>query len=395
MNSQKFIGIDVSKDSFTVAIFFPMENSLSSQTLSLDHQGLRKLTALIHPPSRLALESSGPYSSLLLGILQSQGFEPELINPLRIKRFSSSLSLRLTKTDPIDAKTIALFLASQPNPSPHLQPDPQRQGLALLARQVEALARQSAALKCQIRQLLHFLFPELPEKLHPFSQSVLHLLLHFPSAERVRKASHQALAESLRKATAGRGRRARLSVARFQDLARNSIGLSDPARESILQSLIRRLLSLEEEKRALARELIRRTKEYAPKAWEVLRSIPGVGELSAALIIAEVGDVSRFSQAKKLIAYAGLDPSVYVSGKTHRRSRISKRGSPHLRRILFIIAQQVVRRTRTFNTFYQRLRRRGKSYRQAMVAVAAKLLRVIYALLTKNVPFQDNYTPNS
>ena len=120
-----------------------------------------------------------------------------------------------------------------------------------------------------------------------------------------------------------------------------------------------------------------------------------MGEPSAATLIAEIGDISRFPGAKQLVAYAGLDPSVYESGKIRRRSRISKRGNPHLRRILFILAQHVVRRTRTFYAYFRRLRRKGKAYRQAMVAVAHKLLRVIYALLTKGSPFQDNYSPNS
>ena len=399
MSAQKFIGIDVSKDSFTAAIFLPEENSLSIHSFPLNHQGLHNFYNLINsnPSPIIALESSGPYSSLLLGNLQNQGFEPNLLNPLRIKKFASSFSLRPTKTDSVDAKHIALFLASscQPISSIQSQPDPQRQGLALLARHLESLSQQIAAIKCQIRQLLHFLFPELPDKINPFSKFALHLLLHYPSAQAVRKASPQAILETLKKATSKKGRRVHLSVARFKRLAENSIGLSDPARELLLRSLIRHLLSLQEEFRILSRHFIWQAKEYAPSAWKILLSIPGLGELSAAIIIAEIGDISRFPNAKKLVAYVGFDPSVYESGKTHRRSRISKRGNPHLRRILFIVAQQVVRRTQTFRSYYQRLRSRGKAYRQAMVAVAAKLLRVIYALLTRGTPFQDNYLPNS
>lgn len=393
MVPQKLVGIDVSKDSFTLAILSPEDGSFSTHTLSFSHKDLRRLPFLLNYPCRIAVESSGPYSTLLMGNLRKMGLRPLLINPLRIKRFSSSLSLRLTKTDPIDARTIALLLASDHNTAP--SPDPKRQSLAQLSRQVEALSQSIASLKNRIRQLLHTLFPELPNHINPFSKSVLHLLLAFPSAQALSRASEEAIARALRRAVPKRGRKLSLSPHQLKELARRSIGLSDPAREALLQSLIRQLLLLEEEKRLLSQELIRRARELAPCAWETLLTIPGMGELSAATLIAEIGDISRFPGAKQLVAYAGLDPSVYESGKIRRRSRISKRGNPHLRRILFILAQHVVRRTRTFYAYFRRLRRKGKAYRQAMVAVAHKLLRVIYALLTKGSPFQDNYSPNS
>jgi len=391
MVPQKLVGIDVSKDSFTLAILSPQDGSLSTHTLSFRHEDLVRLPSLLSSPCRIAVESSGPYSTLLMGNLSRLGFKPLLINPLRIKRFSSSLSLRLTKTDPIDARTIALFLASGQNTTP--SPDLKRQSLAELSRQVEALSQSIASLKNRIRQLLHTLFPELPRYINPFSKSALHLLLAFPSAQALSRATEEAIAQALKRVK--RGRRPSLSPHRLKELARQSIGLSDPAREALLQSLIRQLLLLEEEKRLLSQELVRHARELAPQAWEILLTIPGMGELSAATLIAEIGDISRFPGAKQLVAYAGLDPSVYESGKIRRRSRISKRGNPHLRRILFILAQHVVRRTQTFSTYFRRLRRKGKAYRQAMVAVAHKLLRVIYALLTKGSPFQDNYSPNS
>jgi len=260
---------------------------------------------------------------------------------------------------------------------------------------VEALSQSIASLKNRIRQLLHTLFPELPNHINPFSKSVLRLLLAFPSAQALSRASEEAISRALRRAVPKRGRKLSLSPRQLKELARRSIGLSDRAREALLQSLIRQLLLLEEEKRFLSQELIRWARELTPCAWETLLTIPGMGELSAATLIAEIGDISRFPGAKQLVAYAGLDPSVYESGKIRRRSRISKRGNSHLRRILFILAQHVVRRTRTFYAYFHRLRRKGKAYRQAMVAVAHKLLRVIYALLTKGSPFQDNYSPNS
>ena len=168
MAPQKPVGIDVSKDSFTLAILSPEDGSFSTHTLSFSHKDLRRLPLLLNSPCRIAVESGGPYSTLLMGNLRKMGLRPLLINPLRIKRFSSSLSLRLTKTDPIDARTIALFLASDHNTAP--SPDPKRQSLAELSRQVEALSQSIASLKNRIRQLLHTLFPELPNPSQPLLQ---------------------------------------------------------------------------------------------------------------------------------------------------------------------------------------------------------------------------------
>jgi transposase len=115
MALENLVGIDVSKDSFTLAILSPKDGSLSTHTLSFNHKDLRRLPSLLDSPCRIAVESSGPYSSLLLGNLRRLGFKPLLINPLLIKRFSSSLSLRLTKTDPIDEKNNC--------PLPRLRPE--------------------------------------------------------------------------------------------------------------------------------------------------------------------------------------------------------------------------------------------------------------------------------
>lgn len=229
-------------------------------------------------------------------------------------------------------RTIALFLASGQKTA--RSPDPNCQSLALLSRQVEALSQSIASLKNHIRQLLHTLFPELPKHINPFSKSTLHLLLAFPSAQALSLAPLESIAHVKKRVK--RGRRPSLSPHHLKELASQSIGLSDPAREALLQSLIRQLFLLEEEKRLLSQELFRQARESAPYVWEILLTIPGMGELSAATLIAEIGDISRFQGAKQLVAYAGLDPSVYESGKIRRRSRISKRGNPHLRRILFI-----------------------------------------------------------
>ncbi len=104
--------------------------------------------------------------------------------------------------------------------------------------------------------------------------------------------------------------------------------------------------------------------------------------------IAEVSDIRRFSSYKKLIGYAGIDPSVYESGRFRGRSKISKRGNKYLRRTIFLMAQKVVRHVEVFRQYYQVRMAKENSYRKAMICVSHKLLRTIYAMLKNRMKFQ-------
>jgi transposase len=120
---------------------------------------------------------------------------------------------------------------------------------------------------------------------------------------------------------------------------------------------------------------------------QLLQSIPGLGPITAARIQAEVGDVSRFSHAKQLIAYAGLDPSVHSSGNTTRMGRLTKRGSPHLRHALFIAASVARRYDPELKLVYDRKRSEGKAYTQAVTHIARLMVYRIYAVLSRGTVF--------
>ena len=162
-----------------------------------------------------------------------------------------------------------------------------------------------------------------------------------------------------------------------------------------MQSLIRRLLFLEAERKRLEQAILAYIQRLHQDAFRQLQQIPGMGPITTATLLAEIGDISRFPSAKHLVAYAGLDPSVHQSGRYRGRSRLSKRGSPHLRRILFLIAQHLVRTTRRFATAYHHYRQKGRSYKETLVIVARKILVVFYALLSRSVPFKDLPIPES
>lgn len=154
------------------------------------------------------------------------------------------------------------------------------------------------------------------------------------------------------------------------------------------------LSKIADEKDALAKEI----EEY-----HILQSIPGIGEKISATIISEVGEIERFNDAKKLVAFAGVDPSVYSSGKfTASVNRITKRGSCRLRHALYMAVQsglresrkkkttdEIIARNKRLREFYEKKREEGKPFRVAVIACVNKLLHWIYALLKSRTTFQD------
>ncbi|WP_175320828.1 transposase [Paenibacillus sp. HGF5] len=124
---------------------------------------------------------------------------------------------------------------------------------------------------------------------------------------------------------------------------------------------------------------------------ELIKSIPGVGNKLAAAIVAELGDASQFKDAKQLVAYAGLDPGIYSSGKfTATSNQITKRGSKRLRRALYLAVQCGIRRhaNRRISDYYDKKRKEGKPYKVVVIACANKLLHHIYAILSKSEPYK-------
>jgi len=218
----------------------------------------------------------------------------------------------------------------------------------------------------------------------------LDLLSSFPSAKAIQKASIDSLRAFFSKTT---GRKLKLTPETLKELANNSIAQYWPMKEKILIQTIKELRFLQQ----LLNEFDEMLKEYCKCASlnqdiEILTSIDGIGENSALYFLAEVGDISRFSTYKKLIAYCGLDPSVDESGKHKGESRISKRGNAHLRRIIWLMSVNVVRHNEYFKAYFQRKRSQGLVYKKAMMSVAHKLLRTIFAMMKKREKFHIDHT---
>ncbi|MCD6516768.1 MAG: IS110 family transposase [Candidatus Aminicenantes bacterium] len=381
-----FCGVDISKSSFHATLLNHQGESLFSLSFPMSSDGFQNFISSFssHCPNRdnllIGMESSSSYHLNLLSFLHAQNFNCTLINPILIFNFAK-LSLRKTKTDKRDSSTIAEFLKDKSHTltqqkSPLLQ-------LRALARERERISSDITALKNEIKRLLNILFPEILPLINPFTASSLNLLLAFPSKDAILNATAHQIQKVF---SPKKGRKPSASPHMLISAAECSIGLSSPIYENILKTKITLLITLQDQLKKTAKLLIQSCQQKAPTQMNILKSITGISDVTASHFLAEIEN-KHFSSYKKLIAYAGVDPSVYESGQSKIRGGISKRGNKCLRRVLYIMALSVIKRNHVFTEYFLKKRSEGKPFRMAMLAVIHKLIRTIHALLTKQIPF--------
>lgn len=378
-----FIGIDVAKDKHDCFITnSDGEVLFNAFTISNNKEGFdylyQKIQSVLVDSSKLkvGLEATGHYGYNLLGYLLDKGFPTYVINPLHTSLYRKSLSLRQTKTDKVDAKTIATMLMSDVNLQSYSDTSYHNEELKSLTRYRFAKVQDRAKLKTSVTRLVTILFPEL-EKLVPTLHlpSVYALLLGFPSAASIASSHLTRLTNILE--TASKGHYSKDTALMFRDAARNSIGSNMPAKSLELKHTIKRIQELNLE----VNEIENSIKSIMDKMNSPILSIPGISYRMGAMIIAEIGDFSRFSSPDKILAYAGLSPSTYQSGKRESAySHMEKRGSRYLRYALFNATIFVCRWDPTFAAYLAKKRSEGKHYYVAISHAAKKLVRVIYKL---------------
>ncbi len=391
MSYRVFVGIDVSKDSFSACALKKDLQPLFEASFPMDIKGFRKLMAMLSRLSKdsviIAKESSGCYHINLFAFLSKRGYNCVILNPLLVSRFAT-LNLRKTKTDRIDARTIATMLSILHEKLP--KNSFLSQEFKELAREREKIAQQIARVKNDIEKLSSTTFPELQRKTTIYTDSILRLLERFPSARTIKRAPIEEIEKIVR--PRGRGRKTSLSAEEIKTLAKDSIGQFFPARETILSQRVRELFFLKERLEETTAMLKTICEECAdPQDIRLLKSIKGIGDVTAMHLLAEMDGVERFGSHKKLIAYAGLDPTVYRSGKFEGKSRISKRGNRHLRRVIWLMGVAVARFNPYFRDYFLKKREKGLPYKKAILACTHKLLRVIYAMLTRKIPFSADH----
>jgi transposase len=384
------VGVDISKGSFSTAGLGADGHECFTGSYTMDREGFVKFLERItsHCPDLqevlVGMESTGCYQINLFSFLNAQGIRALVINPLLIANYAK-LSLRKTKTDKKDAKTIAKFLLDHEEGLSQLSLSEHLQDLRDLARERESVTQLLSATKVEIKRVLGTIFPELEYLGEVTTGVMLRLLQAYPSARRVRAAKPKALAKVLKHP--GGGHKPSFSAEDILQAARNSIATTSPAKEIILQGKIATLLHLQERLEEMTRLLTELCRKTRLEDFKILRSIKGVGPNTAASFLAEMGTVEDFPSFKKLIAFAGLDPSLHQSGKFVGQSKLSKRGNRHLRRVIYLMANSVVIKNAFFKAYYWKRKKEGLAPRKALFAVSHKLIRVIYAMLSQKTYF--------
>ena len=392
MEYRLYIGVDVSKESFTVCIKNPNGKTVFQGSFPQSLEGfqdfLNTVNNLSPEPVIVGMESTSIYYLNLFSFLLENGINTVIINPSVIKNFSK-LGIRDAKSDRKDASTIAEYLLYA---KPELSDKEKLSDLKLLSREKEKLSKELSHLKDEILRCLFNLFPELERNFNVFSKGMLNFLLKFPSARKIRRSKRKTVEYEFNKAFEGRGKKPSFTANDIIELANRSIGIDSVALEEILVTKINMLLTIEEEIDKFDKLISERIEEIQIDKIDIITSIPGIGKSLATSFICEVPEVEMFKDGKSLVAFVGVDPVVRQSGQYIGKHGISKKGNRHLRRIIYLMAINVIRFEGRFKEFYLRLRARGKSYMEAVIAVANKLLRTIYAMLIHRTYYSPNYS---
>jgi len=386
-----FCGIDISKDSFSVAI----KNGsfiLKDKLFSMNSSGFSRFENIISnlkPHLSIGMESTGIYHKNLFNFLKVRGYNTIEIDPYKMWRFFRFTNSKPSTTDKKSAKTIAQFLEFNKNnlKTDKNHPQNEKYSLRYFVREKERITHDIAKTKTEIKRILTLVFPEIEKTNSLFSKEILAILVKFPSANKIRNIS---LAEFTEQITpiSKKGRNGRLTSYNIYQLASSSIAFSYPLYEQLLKIKINRLLNLLEEKENISKLIEQVADRFFKREIEILTSIPGIGKESAIYFMAEIIDIKRFANKRKLVGFCGLDPVIKQSGNYKASFRISKRGNAHARRIAFIMAGSVKRNCPYFREYYLKKRKEGKSYTEAVIATSTKLLRTIYTLLLENRCFK-------
>ena len=406
------IGLDVAKGESQVQAYLDRrEPYKSSFKVAHTQDGLKCLhdflleverVSGVRPP--VVLEATGHYHTPVVQYFEERNYLIIIVNPLISYRAKSS-SLRKVKTDIIDAHHLCELYYKE-ELEPYKKRGIQLLDLRNLTRQHENLTNIYVQTKLQFQAILDQVFPEYRGVFGDLYSAVsLLTLVEFPTSNDVLTAEEQDVSNKIHELC--KNRSYSWAEARSQKLI--DAAKRNPFQNTLYQShiltmemYIKVLLEYQKHLSSLEKEIDASAKEI--EEYKIIQSIPGIGEKIAATIISEIGEIDRFNHPKKLVAFAGIDPSIFESGRFKGTvNRITKRGSSRLRHALFMAVKCAIRDSRKMKTtdeviprnkkmraFYDKKREEGKPYKVAVIACANKLLHWIYALLRTNSTFVDN-----
>lgn len=397
------LSIDVSKSKSVATLFKRYQESLtkpfsfshSPRDMSRLTERLIKLECETGKRPHVVMEATGNYSKPISAYFQDAGYKVIVLNPLQTHA-EKKKSVRKVKTDPIDTNRIAQvyylnqFTEAKPLEEHILE-------LQNLCRQYDGFNTLYTETQLRFRSVLDLLFPKFESVFaHLCSPTALSILSSFPSPTAILSASRDQIIECLKPAKKSKSwyelKTDELILAAQESLPFNRAQQSNIR---VLRMYINLLVSQQNVLTDIRAQMVFWA-NFSPD-YPLLRSIPGVGEATATTILAEIGDIKRFPSSKQLVAFAGIDPSVFQSGKfKSSHNKISKRGSPYLRKALYqATVAGISNRTGgplnpILRDFYVRKLNEGKPAKVAIIATANKMLRMIYGILSSQRPFSGS-----
>lgn len=394
-------GIDVSKASSEVAIVINGEK-IHGYTMPNDTIGFTRLLddlKTVQKPE-IIFEATGVYSRRLQAFLEENGYAYTQLNPLEAKKQLDSLRVR--KTDKIDAETLAIsqFVL---NRKPTYIQEEVYQELRDLSRFYQNLTEDIVRTKNRLHKVLQVTFPEMENILStPTREQYWNLVMTFPYKDFVLELSKDEPLEGIRQSTSKRisDKRVAYLAQKLAALANQSycaVKKNSPILEEI-RYYAKELLRLSEQRQAVLEQMVELAQPLPE--YEILLSIPGIAETTATSMIGELGDIRRFQSANQINAFIGIDLRHYESGNFLAKEHITKRGNPYARKILFKCIHNIAAASHTnhchIEDFYEKRKRQSQttSTKPHTIASIHRLIRTMYYLITHNKLYDYTSTQN-
>ena len=387
MKETIYIGIDIAKYKHDFCIISSTgEVIVQNNSFENNKKGFQLFFSYLKPYNKadvqILFESTAHYSMNLELELIDQGYSFMKMNGLIIKQFFKAQTLRKTKTDKADAFALTHYLMAntyKPNSNRlyHIY------SLKSLCRTRDRLVRERSKFKIYITNELDKSFPEIKKFFdNKISITLLYILEKYKNKNKISLMKDY---DSIRKVSA-----ANFSFPRFlllKQLAKESIGHPTETSDFLIQSYIKSIYCLNEQIDSIEKQII----ESVRKLDTHILSIPGIAEISAGSIIAEFGDIKNFESPEKMLAFAGLEPSIRQSGTLSTEGHMVKHGSGYLRNTIMRVVNSLVMHDQVFYDYYNKKRDEGKHHLVAQSHVAKKLIRIIYTLETKDIDYDINF----
>lgn len=384
------VGIDIGKNHHEASIVSPEGKQIGrSLRFATTHKGADSLMSFIfknigNSPCVFGLEATGHYWYPIYSFLKVKGYTIYVINPIQSDSLRK-MYIRQTKNDSIDSFLIAEVIRFGQFGTTSMA-DENILAMRQLCRYRDSVISSRTEIKLRIGTIMEQIFPEYEKQFSSLWVSTsMGILEKYLTPENIENAPIDELFEIIKDKSHNRLTRAK--AISIKEAAADTFGIkiAQDAFSFQLKQLIDRMNFFDKQIEALDCQIL----EYYEKFDCYLHTIPGIGMIAAATILAEIGDINRFKSSSALVAFAGIDPTVRQSGEfSSTHNHMSKRGSPYLRHAIFLAATTCSFHNSPLNAYYKKKRDQGKHHLTATGAVARKLTTVIYAVLRDSKPYE-------